>query len=184
MLGDSIQIAAGMPKSGHMANSHAKVAAAAIVAELSGWEINPAPMLTNTCYSFVDAKNVIHVASVHEYVRGREDLQDGGRFGRRVARRRTSSKAATPGTGHARSGPTASAKNLSANKAGPRAVLSRDGLLVRYGSQPVPVARAPSFVRKTPISRRSLRAPRAWRWNLRRYERLGCAATSRTQPRA
>jgi len=24
-------------------------------------------MLTNTCYSFVDAKNVIHVASVHAY---------------------------------------------------------------------------------------------------------------------
>ncbi len=68
ILGDSIQIAPAMPKSGHMANSHAKVAAAAIVAELSGWEINPAPMLTNTCYSFTDAKNVIHVASVHEYV--------------------------------------------------------------------------------------------------------------------
>jgi NADPH-dependent 2,4-dienoyl-CoA reductase/sulfur reductase-like enzyme len=68
ILGDSIQIAPAMPKSGHMANSHAKVAAAAIVAELAGWEINPAPMLTNTCYSFVDAKNVIHVASVHEYV--------------------------------------------------------------------------------------------------------------------
>ncbi len=68
VLGDSIQIAPAMPKSGHMANSHAKVAAAAIVAELAGWEINPAPMLTNTCYSFTDAKNVIHVASVHEYV--------------------------------------------------------------------------------------------------------------------
>ena len=68
VLGDSIQIAPGMPKSGHMANSHAKVAAAAIVAELSGWPVNPAPMLTNTCYSFVDAKSVIHVASVHEYV--------------------------------------------------------------------------------------------------------------------
>ncbi len=68
VLGDSIQIAPGMPKSGHMANSHAKVAAAAIVAELAGWEINPAPMLTNTCYSFTDAKNVVHVASVHEYV--------------------------------------------------------------------------------------------------------------------
>ncbi len=68
VLGDSIQIAPGMPKSGHMANSHAKVAAAAIVAQLSGWEINPAPMLTNTCYSFVDNKNVVHVASVHEYV--------------------------------------------------------------------------------------------------------------------
>ena len=68
VLGDSIQIAPGMPKSGHMANSHAKVAAAAIVAELAGWPVNPAPMLTNTCYSFVDGKNVIHVASVHEYV--------------------------------------------------------------------------------------------------------------------
>jgi len=68
VIGDSIQIAPAMPKSGHMANSHGKVVAAAIVAELSGWEINPAPMLTNTCYSFVDAKNVIHVASVHEYV--------------------------------------------------------------------------------------------------------------------
>jgi sulfide dehydrogenase [flavocytochrome c] flavoprotein subunit len=68
VLGDSIQIAPAMPKSGHMANSHAKVAAAAIVAELAGWEVNPAPMLTNTCYSFTDAKSVIHVASVHEYV--------------------------------------------------------------------------------------------------------------------
>ncbi len=68
VLGDAIQIAPGMPKSGHMANSHAKVAAAAIVAEFAGWDINPAPMLTNTCYSFVDATNVVHVASVHEYV--------------------------------------------------------------------------------------------------------------------
>lgn len=68
VLGDSIQIAPLMPKSAHMANSHGKVAAAAIVAQLSGLEINPRPMLTNTCYSFVDEKNVIHVASVHEYV--------------------------------------------------------------------------------------------------------------------
>ena len=68
VLGDSIQIAPAMPKSGHMANSHGKVAASAIVAQLAGWEANPAPMLTNTCYSFVDEKNVVHVASVHEYV--------------------------------------------------------------------------------------------------------------------
>ncbi|MBI5908240.1 MAG: FAD-dependent oxidoreductase [Burkholderiales bacterium] len=68
VLGDSIQIAPAMPKSGHMANSHDKVAASAIVAQLAGWEVNPAPMLTNTCYSFVDNKNAIHVASVHEYV--------------------------------------------------------------------------------------------------------------------
>jgi sulfide dehydrogenase [flavocytochrome c] flavoprotein chain len=68
VLGDSIQVAYAMPKSGHMANQHAKVAAAAIVAELSDWEINPAPVLTNTCYSFVNTKEVIHVASVHQYI--------------------------------------------------------------------------------------------------------------------
>lgn len=68
VIGDAIQVAQLMPKSGHMANNHAKVAAAAIVAQLNGLEINPAPMLTNTCYSFIDDRNVIHVASVHEYV--------------------------------------------------------------------------------------------------------------------
>jgi len=68
VVGDSIQLAAGMPKSGHMANSHAKVAAAAVVAELLGLELNPRPMLNNTCYSFVGDDSVIHVASVHEYV--------------------------------------------------------------------------------------------------------------------
>ncbi len=67
VIGDSIQIAPAMPKSGHMANSHGKVAAAAIVAQLAGWEVNPAPMLNNTCYSFVDDRNVVHVASVHAY---------------------------------------------------------------------------------------------------------------------
>jgi len=68
VIGDSIQTAALMPKSGHMANSQAKVAAAAIVAALNGWETNPAPMLTNTCYSFVDTRRVIHIASVHAYL--------------------------------------------------------------------------------------------------------------------
>jgi len=68
VIGDAIQVAQLMPKSGHMANNHAKVAAAAIVAQLSGIEPNPQPMLTNTCYSFIDDRNVVHVASVHEYV--------------------------------------------------------------------------------------------------------------------
>ncbi len=68
VIGDAIQVAPLMPKSGHMANNQAKVAAAAIVSQLNGWEINPSPMLTNTCYSFVDDRNVVHVASVHEYV--------------------------------------------------------------------------------------------------------------------
>ena len=68
VLGDAIQVAAGMPKSAHMANGHGKVAAAAIVAELQGLEIDPQPMLTNVCMSHVDDSHVIHVASVHEYV--------------------------------------------------------------------------------------------------------------------
>ncbi len=67
VIGDAIQVAAGMPKSGHMANAHAKVAAAAIVAELKGWEIDPRPMLTNVCMSYVSDDEVIHVSSVHEY---------------------------------------------------------------------------------------------------------------------
>jgi sulfide dehydrogenase [flavocytochrome c] flavoprotein subunit len=68
VIGDSIQIAPLMPKSAHMANAHGKVAAAAVVAELLGLEVNPRPMLNNTCYSFVGDDSVIHVASVHEYV--------------------------------------------------------------------------------------------------------------------
>ena len=67
ILGDAIQIATGMPKSGHMANQHAKVCAAAVVALLGGQSPNPAPVLNNTCYSMVTDKDSIHVASVHQY---------------------------------------------------------------------------------------------------------------------
>lgn len=67
VLGDAIFPAATMPKSGHMANQHAKLAAAAILNLLAGQAPNPAPLLMNTCYSFVDSKNAIHVASVHRY---------------------------------------------------------------------------------------------------------------------
>lgn len=67
ILGDSLQIAPAMPKSGHMANQHGKVAAAAIVALLSGRDVNRLPIYNNTCYSFVSDTDVIHVASVHRY---------------------------------------------------------------------------------------------------------------------
>ncbi len=68
VIGDATASAPFMPKSGHMANGHGKVAAAAIVAQLSSLDINPAPLLTNTCYSFVNDDSAIHVASVHQYV--------------------------------------------------------------------------------------------------------------------
>jgi NADPH-dependent 2,4-dienoyl-CoA reductase/sulfur reductase-like enzyme len=68
VIGDSVQSAPLMPKSGHMANNHGKAAAAAIVALLQGQPVNPKPMLSNTCYSFVSPAEAMHVASVHEYV--------------------------------------------------------------------------------------------------------------------
>ncbi len=67
VLGDAILAAPAMPKSGHMANQHAKVAAAAVSALLQGQAPNPSPVINNTCYSFVSDKQVIHVASVHRY---------------------------------------------------------------------------------------------------------------------
>ena len=67
VLGDAIFPAPTMPKSGHMANQHGKVAAAAIVALLAGRAPNPLPLYNNTCYSFVSDTDVVHVASVHRY---------------------------------------------------------------------------------------------------------------------
>lgn len=67
VLGDSIQIAPAMPKSGHMANQHGKTCAAAVVSLLQGKEPPANPLYANTCYSFVTAKDVVHVASVHKY---------------------------------------------------------------------------------------------------------------------
>ena len=67
VLGDATLSANAMPKSGHMANSMAKVCAAAVVALLSDRQPNPDPVMNNTCYSFVSDKEVIHVASVHQW---------------------------------------------------------------------------------------------------------------------
>jgi len=67
VLGDAIQIAPAMPKSGHMANQHGKTCAAAVVALLTGKEVNSMPIYNNTCYSFVSSEDVVHVSSVHAY---------------------------------------------------------------------------------------------------------------------
>ncbi|HMO45229.1 MAG TPA: NAD(P)/FAD-dependent oxidoreductase [Rubrivivax sp.] len=67
VLGDATFSAPLMPKSGHMANQHAKVAAAAIIQLLKGEPVNAAPVVTNTCYSFVGEREAMHVASVHQY---------------------------------------------------------------------------------------------------------------------
>ena len=67
VLGDATLSASLMPKSGHMANQHAKVAAAAVIALIKNQPVNQQPMMVNTCYSFIDDKNVVHVDSVHAY---------------------------------------------------------------------------------------------------------------------
>ena len=67
VLGDATLSAPAMPKSASMANQHAKVCAAAVIALLGEQPVNASPVLMNTCYSFVDGRNVMHVASVHAY---------------------------------------------------------------------------------------------------------------------
>jgi sulfide dehydrogenase [flavocytochrome c] flavoprotein chain len=66
VLGDATLSAPAMPKSGSMANNHAKIAAAAIVELLNGRTPEPVKII-NTCYSFVSAKEAIRVSSVHEW---------------------------------------------------------------------------------------------------------------------
>jgi sulfide dehydrogenase [flavocytochrome c] flavoprotein subunit len=66
VLGDATLSAPAMPKSGSMANNHAKIAAAAIVELLNGRTPQPVQII-NTCYSFVSQKEAIRVSSVHQW---------------------------------------------------------------------------------------------------------------------
>lgn len=66
VIGDALQAAPLMPKSGHMANQHGKAVAAAILDLLAGETPQP-PVIANTCYSLVDHERAIHVDSVHRY---------------------------------------------------------------------------------------------------------------------
>lgn len=67
VLGDAIQVAPLMPKSGHMANQHGKVAAAAVLSLLTDRPVNATPIVNNTCYSFINDREAVHITSVHQY---------------------------------------------------------------------------------------------------------------------
>ena len=67
VLGDATLAAPAMPKSASMANNHAKIAAAAILAQVLGEAPNPQPVIANTCYSYVSDSEAVHVTSVHRY---------------------------------------------------------------------------------------------------------------------
>ena len=65
VIGDSV--ASGLPKSAHMATSQARVCASAIVALMQHQSPDPAPVFANTCYSYVNDTQAIHVANVYRY---------------------------------------------------------------------------------------------------------------------
>ena len=67
VLGDATLSAPLMPKSGSMANQHAKICAAAVAALIDGQAPNPEPKIANTCYSYVSDDEAVHVASVHTW---------------------------------------------------------------------------------------------------------------------
>lgn len=69
VIGDAILASPGMPKSGFMANNHGKLAADAVIARLAGIPVNEAPIIANTCYSFVSETEAMHVAGVYRYDR-------------------------------------------------------------------------------------------------------------------
>lgn len=68
IIGDSTDGSAvgKVPKSGYVANSMGKVAAAAAVAALNGREA-PRPSMANTCYSLVSAEEGISVTAIYDY---------------------------------------------------------------------------------------------------------------------
>jgi len=74
VLGDAIQVAPAMPKSGHMANQHGKTCAFAVAALLLGRPVNGDPIYSNTCFSFVSDSLAMHVASVHRFDPGKKTM--------------------------------------------------------------------------------------------------------------
>ncbi|MDQ2821033.1 MAG: NAD(P)/FAD-dependent oxidoreductase [Pseudomonadota bacterium] len=76
VLGDAID--AGLPKSASMANAQARVCAGAIVALMQGQAPDPAPAFANTCYSFVDDRQAMHISTLYRYDAAKKSMQAQG----------------------------------------------------------------------------------------------------------
>ncbi len=76
VIGDAID--AGLPKSAHMANAQAKICAQAIVALMQGQAPDPAPAFANTCYSFVDDRQAMHISTLYRYDAAKKSMQAQG----------------------------------------------------------------------------------------------------------
>lgn len=76
VIGDS-SVAGDMLKTGHAANSQAKVCAAAIVSNINGVEM-PEPSYSSSIYSLVGPKYAISLAAVYKHSNGRINKVSGG----------------------------------------------------------------------------------------------------------
>ena len=78
VIGDSVS--AALPKSAHMATSQAHVCASAIVELMQSRIPDQTPVFANTCYSYVNDKQAIHVANVYRYDEAKKIMvaADGG----------------------------------------------------------------------------------------------------------
>ena len=65
VIGDAID--SNLPKSAHMATNQARICASAIVEIMANRSPDPSPVFANTCYSFINDKEAIHVATVYRY---------------------------------------------------------------------------------------------------------------------
>ena len=65
VIGDAID--SNLPKSAHMATNQARICASAIVELMSNRTPDPAPLFANTCYSFVNDSEAMHVATMYRY---------------------------------------------------------------------------------------------------------------------
>ncbi len=76
VIGDAID--AGLPKSAHLANAQAKVCARAIVELMLGRAPDPAPAFANTCYSYVDDRQAMHISTLYRYDPAKKSMQAEG----------------------------------------------------------------------------------------------------------
>jgi NADPH-dependent 2,4-dienoyl-CoA reductase/sulfur reductase-like enzyme len=76
VIGDAIE--SGLPKSAHMANAQAKICARAIVDLMLGQVPDPAPAFVNTCYSFIDDRQAMHISTLYRYDPAKKSMQADG----------------------------------------------------------------------------------------------------------
>ena len=77
VIGDAIE--SGLPKSAHMANAQARICARAVVDLMLGGAPDPAPAFANTCYSYIDDRQAMHISTLYRYDPARKSMQAEGK---------------------------------------------------------------------------------------------------------